>query len=68
MEFSNIDGIRSRFIIYKLPGIEVNIKPSELNTLAKRDGIAFVAFCKWTRGTFKNLFMIGNCSIHIIYI
>lgn len=30
----NIDGIRSLFIIYKLPGIEVNIKRCELNMLA----------------------------------
>jgi hypothetical protein len=58
MELPNIGGIRSLFIIYKLPGIEVIIKRSELNIFAKRDGIAFVAFCKWTRGTFKKLFMI----------
>jgi hypothetical protein len=45
-EALNIDGIRSVFIIYKFPGIEVNIKRNELNIFAKRDGIAFAAFCK----------------------
>jgi hypothetical protein len=45
-EALNIDWIRSLFTIYMLPVIEVNIKRSELNILAKQDGIAFVAFCK----------------------